>query len=187
MTGSPGYGASAKSTATPDGVPFAGLGSRLGAKIVDKILIGILTILGSLPFLIAFVHGLSDYIRELQDLGPYAEPENPLDIYTETNAIPFLVSAVVLAIVVSGAYNVMLVHLKGATFGKMMFGVRVRPWADEARPTWGQAFKRWASGELLGQLVSMYSWIDYLWPLWDDRKQALHDKWPATVVVTARS
>jgi uncharacterized RDD family membrane protein YckC len=28
--------------------------------------------------------------------------------------------------------------------------------------------------------------IDYLWPSWDDRKQALHDKWPGTVVVSRR-
>jgi uncharacterized RDD family membrane protein YckC len=52
--------------------------------------------------------------------------------------------------------------------------------------SWAQAAKRWAGGELLGSVVSLYIWLDYLWPLWDPRRQAVHDKWPGTVVVKRR-
>lgn len=36
---------------------------------------------------------------------------------------------------------------------------------------------------LVGTLFSFLSLINYLWPLWDDKKQALHDKVAATNVV----
>jgi len=35
-------------------------------------------------------------------------------------------------------------------------------------------------------LVGLYLYLDLLWSLWDTRRQALHDKWPGTVVVRTR-
>jgi uncharacterized RDD family membrane protein YckC len=182
----PSYGAPvSKATATPDGVPLAGLGARLGAKIIDQLLLFVVVMLLSLPFLLTFIQGIQDYAHEVEAQGSsYTPPTNPFDIYSQTHAIPWFISVVLLSVAISGLYNVAMVHLRGATLGKLWLGVRVRPWDAEGRPTWGQAAKRWASGELLAQVVSIYGWLDYLWPLWDDRKQALHDKWPATVVVS---
>ena len=181
-----GYGAPmSKPTATPDGVPLAGLGARLGAKIIDQVLVFLVVMLLSLPFLLGFIQGLRDYVDKIDAQGSaYTPPSNPFDIYTQTNAIPWMVSVVLLSVTIGGLYSVTMVHLRGATLGKLWLGLRVRPWAAEGLPTWGQAVKRWASGELLAQVVSIYGWLDYLWPLWDDRKQALHDKWPGTVVVS---
>jgi uncharacterized RDD family membrane protein YckC len=180
----PGYAvAVSKPRATPDGVPLAGLGARLGAKIIDQLLVFIVVMLLSLPFLLSFIQGVRDYAQQVADQGPNYQPTNPFEIYTKTHAIPWMVSLVLLTIVIGGLYSVLMVHLRGATLGKLWLGLRVRSWDAEGRPTWSQAVKRWASGELIAQLVSIYGWLDYLWPLWDDRKQALHDKWPATVVV----
>jgi uncharacterized RDD family membrane protein YckC len=36
---------------------------------------------------------------------------------------------------------------------------------------------------LVGTLFSFIALINYLWPLWDDKKQALHDKVAGTNVV----
>jgi uncharacterized RDD family membrane protein YckC len=193
--GQPGYpaapvyagyaGPPSKPTATPDGVPLAGLGARLGAKIIDQLIIFLVVMLLSLPFLLTFIQGVRDYAQEVDAQGSaYTAPSNPFEIYSKTHAIPWIVSVVLLSVIIGGLYSVTMVHLRGATLGKLWLGVRVRPWAAEGRPTWGQASKRWASGELLAQVVSLYGWLDYLWPLWDDRKQALHDKWPGTVVVS---
>jgi uncharacterized RDD family membrane protein YckC len=39
---------------------------------------------------------------------------------------------------------------------------------------------------LIGSIASLYALIDDLWPLWDDKKQALHDKIAKTNVVRHR-
>ena len=39
---------------------------------------------------------------------------------------------------------------------------------------------------LVGTLAGFVALINYLWPLWDDKKQALHDKVAATNVVRVR-
>jgi hypothetical protein len=39
---------------------------------------------------------------------------------------------------------------------------------------------------LVGLLGSVYSLLDDLWPLWDGRRQALHDKVARTNVVRTR-
>ncbi len=56
--------------------------------------------------------------------------------------------------------------------------------------------KRWAGQNayvvlnylpLIGFLGGLYTLIDHLFPLWDSRRQALHDKIAATNVVRHRS
>ena len=39
---------------------------------------------------------------------------------------------------------------------------------------------------LAGSLVGIFSILDSLWPLWDDKRQALHDKAARTNVVRSR-
>jgi uncharacterized RDD family membrane protein YckC len=36
---------------------------------------------------------------------------------------------------------------------------------------------------VVGSLAGVYTLLDYLWPLWDDKKQAIHDKVAKTNVV----
>lgn len=175
----------AKATTTPDGVPLAGLGARLLARIVDSLLLGVAQLAVAVPFLPGVLRRLRDYVDAHQqelDAGTF----NPFDLYLQTGLLRLFVVFLVGSVVLSALYTVMFVHLRGATPGKMLAGVRIRPWQSEGRPTWSQATQRWMTGELAGALVSLYSLVDGLWPCWDDRKQALHDKWPGTVVVTAR-
>lgn len=40
----------------------------------------------------------------------------------------------------------------------------------------GRSFGRWAVPALVNFFCGVFSIIDGLWPLWDDRNQALHDK-----------
>jgi uncharacterized RDD family membrane protein YckC len=167
-------------------VPLGGLGNRLGAKIVDGVLLAAVVFALSSPFFFSFMREFVDYMDKMEQDALNGGPINPMAVYTETGFISFFLIYTAIALVVSAAYHVTLVHLKGATLGKMMAGVRVRSWDAEGLPTWGQAWKRWVSGDLIGMVISLYVWIDYLWPVWDDRKQALHDKWPGTVVVTRK-
>ena len=36
---------------------------------------------------------------------------------------------------------------------------------------------------LVGALSGLYTLLNYLWPLWDDKKQAIHDKIARTNVI----
>ncbi len=58
--------------------------------------------------------------------------------------------------------------------------------------SWGTVLLRWAGQNwyaafgfvpVLGSLLGLYPLLDVLWPLWDDKKQALHDKVAKTNVV----
>ena len=78
----------------------------------------------------------------------------------------------------------------GQTFGKQLLGIRVQR-VDGAPVTAGTALLREfvAKGLVIGTLSSFLFFIplllDCLWPLWDNRGQALHDKLASTVVVRA--
>jgi uncharacterized RDD family membrane protein YckC len=69
----------------------------------------------------------------------------------------------------------------GATPGKHALGIRVR---DESggRASYGQALGRNLMRLILG-ILPIIGLINVLWPLWDRRKQCLHDKVASTIVV----
>ena len=86
-----------------------------------------------------------------------------------------------------------LVTLKnGQTPGKQLVGIRVV--RENGEPSgWGYTFLReFVIKGLLGGVLSsitggIYTVVDHLWPLWDPKRQALHDKMVNTIVVQNRS
>jgi uncharacterized RDD family membrane protein YckC len=72
---------------------------------------------------------------------------------------------------------------RGQTLGDRAFGIAVRNAADGGRLTYGQAFGRTFMTMLFSGLWFLGGFADFLWPLWDRRKQAWHDKVAATIVV----
>ena len=72
----------------------------------------------------------------------------------------------------------------GQTFGKRWLGIRVV--GDEAGNSigYGRAFGRYAI-TVVFSLFLIPLLLDYLWPLWDTKHQALHDKVVGSVVVRA--
>ncbi len=74
----------------------------------------------------------------------------------------------------------------GQTIGKQAMGIRVV--REDALPlTFATALVREGLGRQVPALLSsgLYVPVDYLWPLWDARGQALHDKVGRTIVVSA--
>ena len=84
---------------------------------------------------------------------------------------------------------------KQATPGKLMVGLRVRL-REQARPdapphraaALGRPVRpgRPRDRAVRRHLSSLYSLLDDLWPLWDDKNQAIHDKIAKTNVVRLR-
>lgn len=73
----------------------------------------------------------------------------------------------------------------GQTLADRAFGIAVRNAADGGRLTYGQAFGRTFMTMLFAALWFMGGFADFLWPLWDRKRQAWHDKVAGTIVVEA--
>ena len=72
---------------------------------------------------------------------------------------------------------------RGQTPGKMIMKIQVRDEATGGTVGYGKAFLRWLVAGLLGLLCGIGSLIDGLFPLWDPKRQSLHDKAANTLVI----
>ncbi len=183
-----GYGTyGGKPTATPDGAPLANVWLRLVAKIIDGIIIGVVTAILLTPFWGGFGQAMGRYIDEANRAAQAGRAVDPFVLYGDPGYYQFQLALGVIGLVVSGLYVVLLLRFKGATVGKMVFGMRVRRWENDDQLGWGNCLARWASESLIPQVTfGLFFIIDSLWCLWDARRQTLHDKIARTVVTTRR-
>jgi uncharacterized RDD family membrane protein YckC len=75
---------------------------------------------------------------------------------------------------------------RGQTIGKMAMGIAVRDLDDGGSIGYARAFGRWLVGYILWVIIYIPGIIDALFPLWDPKKQTLHDKAVRSVVVQVR-
>ncbi|QCR18200.1 RDD family protein [Agrococcus sp. SGAir0287] len=171
---------------TPDGVPLSGWWRRLFACLLDALLIGVAASIVTVPLQIA---------RPDVWLGT-VQSGRVLDMLVTLDArliVGQLVTAALL-LVIGGAYSILMTSRLGWTLGKRALGIRVRHRDRERLPTLGEAAARWAvalAPGALGQVPSvagitnLWTMVDGLWPIWDRRRQAIHDKVARTNVVLA--
>jgi uncharacterized RDD family membrane protein YckC len=177
-----------RALATPDGVPLAGFGVRALARALDAVLKSVI----SLAIGYRLITPAMDAFRQWWDRALLASqrgrPTPAFDVLSDVEVQRALGEYTLLSLLVAGLYTVLLLRLWGATLGKRALGLRVRSWSQDGQLSWGQAVGRWVTGEGVAT-VPLFSvfWpvLNYLWPLWDRRRQALHDKLPGTVVVRA--
>ena len=162
--------------ATPDGVPLAGWWWRVLAVFLDGLILLPLYALVAAPLLAWQWDSISRWSDDLQ----YAADNN-----TPEPGTPGVFWLVVLAIiVVQLAYQFLFLLWKQATPGKMITGLRVRLRERPELPA-GAIGLRLLCVFLVG-LCGIAALLDQLWPLWDSRRQALHDKMAKTNVVRIR-
>ncbi|GAA2153754.1 putative RDD family membrane protein YckC [Humibacillus xanthopallidus] len=170
---------------TADGVPLASWGRRLAAWIIDGV---ILTIL-SYVLLNAFA---SDYFTTIENLIDAASRQNQTEI--QNIAQDLAGQAFRVGLITWGTITVYCLAFwttLAQTPGKMAVGISVRR-VDRPGPLdIGSALRRRLISVL--QIVPLVSGLyfivfllDYLWPLWDDKRQALHDKVGRTQVVMGK-
>ncbi|MDE3087467.1 MAG: RDD family protein [Acidobacteriota bacterium] len=83
-------------------------------------------------------------------------------------------------------YGAMNGSRRGQTVGKMALNIAVRD-ANYGSPIgFGRAFGRYLLTVLFTLLLYIPAILDYLWPLWDERRQSWHDKAVRSVVVDLR-
>jgi uncharacterized RDD family membrane protein YckC len=146
--------------ATAGAPEYAGWGARLGAVLLDGILV-------SAPF---FILGLVLGLTQSEDALDDENDTLDLIITLASVILPFVYYALTMGR--QGEHN-------GQTLGKQALGIRVVRESGDAVTGW------WAVGRELvkGIIGTVTLLIDYLWPLWDKRNQALHDKAMSDLVV----
>lgn len=159
---------------------YGGFGRRLGAYIIDSIIVGIpIAIITIFIFFIAF--GTSETLVNML-MDPYADP----DYMTDEQAIEFLfryLGAIFATAIISflGTYlYFVLFHISSwqATLGKKMLGLQVTD-INGNKIGFGRATGRYFAMAFLSGILL----IGYLMAAFTEKKQSLHDLIAGTVVV----
>jgi uncharacterized RDD family membrane protein YckC len=190
----PYSGAPAAVATTPDGQTLAGWWQRVGAYVIDLLILTPLVFIFAWPWISDVVSAYGDLISEAMDASRAGgQLPDQSDLLAEI-ALPLLMVSLV-GLALNFVYNVGFLKWKSATPGKFALGLRVRLRETPGPMSWGTVLMRWlgqnwyaaaSAVPVLGSLLSLYPLVDLLWPLWDDKKQALHDKVAKTNVVRVR-
>lgn len=97
------------------------------------------------------------------------------------------VTAVALTfLLVTGYFTFLNGSRRGQTLGKALLGIAARDATSYGQLGAGRALARSLTMVVL-YLLAVVPWVlDGLWPLWDRRRQALHDKMARSVVIRVR-
>jgi len=172
-------------------VPLAGWWWRVLALVIDwMIVITIISLVG-LPWIRDIWHSYKDFLDELLDESANGGSSPDTAQFQRDIAGPArMISLVSLA--VTFCYHVGFLMWKQATPGKLAVGLRVRLRERPGPMPFGTVLLRWLAQfgvglvgmlPVVGFFTIIYRLLDYLWPLWDRPKQAIHDKVAKTNVV----
>lgn len=165
---------------------LASWGSRVGAYVLDLIpfVVLVLLVLGAFGWFDLVGRAAEGDEAALAALDAMSAPGSPAST-----------ASVLIGAVAYFLYSVGFHMRKGATPGKMLVGIRVRMLDEDRHPDGRAAVIRWAVQQGAPQLLSsigglaffagVFSMVDHAWPLWDARRQSLHDKAARTIVVRA--
>lgn len=172
----PGYygssGMTGPTTGTGQQLELASAGARLGARIIDFVIMvvvsAVLIIIG-----LSALFGISDDSATDEEL---------------TIGWAFFLGTWALIGLVGVLYEVVMIATRGQTLGKMMTSVKVVRADNGLVPGWGKSIGRWIIPAVLalipvvGPLLSL---LVYLSLLWDSARQGWHDKAAGTFVIKA--
>ena len=174
---------------TPDGVVLSGWWKRVLARIIDNIIISIVALPLTFGPMKQVVNVFQDYIQQVVnavEAGSSTMPTQPDGLTGPILQISMTMLVLYLV------YEIAFLTMTGATLGKRVVGISVRLRDEPGPPPLVAVLKRTAVKQVgditglvpvLGLFGSLFSLLDVLWPLWDDKKQAIHDKVGATNVV----
>ena len=164
---------------TADGVPLASWGKRLAAWVIDGVIIAFVG--GALSW--AATPRMGQLFSQMVTAAEANDQARLTEIQGEL-AGPALQFSFILWLLTT-AYCLVFWTTTAATPGKMALRISVRRAAQPGPLPLGAALLR-RLVPLAGQFVPFLSLLDNLWPLWDDKRQALHDKVAGTQVVEGK-
>lgn len=152
-------------------VPYAGWLVRVGAQIVDGLIALAVTII---PLII----GLVITLRHVETDPTTGEISGGISLL----GILILALTFILYVGFDIWNRGVRVGTKGQSFGKQLLGVRIVRDVDGQLLGGGGGFVRWLMSFVLS-ITACVGLLDVLWPLWDDKKQTLHDKIVSSVPI----
>jgi uncharacterized RDD family membrane protein YckC len=143
---------------------YAGFWIRFAARVVDAILLNVIFLIVRLPFGVAmFTPGI-------------ARDPGALVAFAGATILITLIS-----VVATACYEIFFIGTRGATIGKMIFGLKV------IRADGGPVSIGLSTGRYFAQWISAITFgIGYIMAGFDDQKRALHDRICETRVIHAR-
>ncbi|KGN34442.1 hypothetical protein N802_13550 [Knoellia sinensis KCTC 19936] len=152
--------------------PIAGFGSRAGALIIDVLL----SIIGLIPMIIGAVM-LVGAAPEIDEFGASVPGTADAGMATTGGILIFL--GVMLMIGIQVWNRIFKMGRTGQSVGKKAMGITLIG-VQTGQPIGAlQSFLR----ELLSGIINQIFYLSYLWMLWDDNKQTLHDKIVSSTVI----
>jgi uncharacterized RDD family membrane protein YckC len=182
---------SVQATMTADGVPLASWWWRVLAVLIDNVILTAIVTVITFPVWRSLYATMVDYFNALLDAQQAGlAPPPPLiatDLISGSNQL--IVTSVTLGVGI--LYHVGFLRWKSATPGKLLCGLRVVPvdhGLDLGPLAWNSISIRAAVWVLPGisAFLSFITVIDVLFPLWNPKRQALHDIAAKTQVVRPR-
>ncbi|MCY4037497.1 MAG: RDD family protein [bacterium] len=138
-------------------------GARLGARLIDLSIVGLI---GATILLLAIIAS-----------WPEAGEVSPASFLLIISG-PFIIGGLL--------YEVVMVALRGQTLGKMAMGIEVIRAGDGSKPSIGSSLRRWGL-PILPLLIPVIGWlfalVCYSSLAWGDRRRGWHDKAANTLVV----
>jgi len=176
---------------TPDGQRLAGWWVRFAANLLDGWLVTVVGCIVAWPLLQEIFVAVQRFVVRAAHRAERGRSLPDPDVLAAAVGGPVLMATVIF-VALNLAYEVGFLKGYAATPGKLALGLRVRPGDPGGPLTWRAALLRWAgkSGAGLLQVLPfgslayvVYALLNYLWPLGDRHRQALHDKVARTYVV----
>jgi len=150
----------------PPGVPtLASWGRRLAAIIIDELLLFIPAAVG---IVLIALDNFSDGIAPVAIAG-------------------LVILGLTLTVGQALYFTILNGNERGQTYGKRALRIRVIDERAGGSIGYGRSFARWGVPTVVNLFVGVFSLIDGLWPLWDARNQALHDKIAKSVVIRVQN
>ena len=180
--------AGGRASTTADGVPLAGWWWRVLAALLDGLFTSL--VVSALTFSIyrSMVDQFTRLFRELTEAQRTGAP--PPDFNNLVSLQDQLI-IVAVTLAVGALYHGLFLRWKAATPGKLICGLRVVP-VDHGRNreplSWNAIAIRVAIWMLptMNGLLGVIRLIDGLFPLWQPKRQALHDLAAKTQVIRSR-
>lgn len=160
----------------PWGAPLASWGKRVGAALIDALVVGIPAVIIMVAAGIGTFASAECTFNATTGVTECTGSNNFFIAFALTQGIPYLVFAVYGTIMNGGE--------RGQTVGKMALKIQVRDEATGGPLGYGKAFLRWLVGAGLSLLTcGLGGLVDALFPLWDNKRQTIHDKAVSSLVV----
>ncbi len=183
-TGQPRPGQGVRVAHTADGVPLAGWGWRALAVVIDNILVSIVASLLTFRVLTRMGEQFMALMRQAAQ-GVLIDPAQASQVFSQGDQWTVILTALAVGLV----YHAAFLRWRGATPGKLAVGLRVTP-VDRGREpgalTWSSIVLRvlvCLVPGAIGIVGPIFRLVDVLFPLWQPKRQALHDLAAKTQVV----